>query len=332
MDLTQHLSPKYYETVEDQIEGIFYEIIFKPILEIIAQTSSQLNQGELLNDKETVIREALRSGSIQYSDGRISGKFNASVGRALRSLGFTFNARTRTYYSNPSIVPNWIKSEAGVYKQVAREAHEAIDKALRYTESALDEIVDRMPIDYDWPFKQIEKRFTPIAESIEISPKLSDSAARKLKAEYSTNMKLYIKQWSEDAILDLRGIIQDNSTMGYRFDNLIDSIKNRYEVSKSKAKFLARQETALFMSNFRKQRFQEAGITHYKWSTAHDERVRDDHKKLNGKIFSYDNPPIVDLHTGRRANPGEDFQCRCVDIPLLKPLSDVITDLEAVGV
>jgi uncharacterized protein with gpF-like domain len=38
---------------------------------------------------------------------------------------------------------------------------------------------------------------------------------------------------------------------------------------------------------------------------------------MNGKIFSFDNPPVVDKKTGRKANHSEDYNCRCVAIPAL---------------
>ncbi|GAG93926.1 unnamed protein product, partial [marine sediment metagenome] len=72
-----------------------------------------------------------------------------------------------------------------------------------------------------------------------------------------------------------------------------------------------------FVSEYKQQRYLDIGITKYEWSTSNDERVRDDHKQLDGKIFSFKTPPVVDRRTGRRANPAEDFGCRCVAIPIL---------------
>ena len=44
--------------------------------------------------------------------------------------------------------------------------------------------------------------------------------------------------------------------------------------------------------------------------------MRKDHKRLNGKIFSWNDPPVIDTRTGRRGHPGDDYQCRCVAIPV----------------
>jgi uncharacterized protein with gpF-like domain len=39
--------------------------------------------------------------------------------------------------------------------------------------------------------------------------------------------------------------------------------------------------------------------------------VRPDHADLDGTLQDTYDPPIVDKKTGRRGNPGIDFNCRC---------------------
>ncbi len=60
------------------------------------------------------------------------------------------------------------------------------------------------------------------------------------------------------------------------------------------------------------------GILEYRWSTSKDERVRHDHKALDTKIFSFASPPVTNLKTGARNNPGCDFGCRCIAIPIFR--------------
>ena len=89
----------------------------------------------------------------------------------------------------------------------------------------------------------------------------------------------------------------------------------------NKAKFLARQETSLFMSKLRDTRYQGAGVERFRWSatggSAGDGRTRDLHRMLHGKEFSYGNPPVIDERTGETGYPGEAFGCRCVAIPII---------------
>lgn len=321
MNLTQHNRSAYWEPVEDQLKDIFYTIIYLPILRLLEEYSSQVNPNVLFNASNTALIQALRSGRVQYQDGTFSGEFSSSLSRILRSIGAKWNKRLSTYFLTPSRVPDWIKAEAGAYRVSAKEAHERVKKTLHQIQDQLDKAVEENQVTAQKPLKEMEKDFTPIARNLEVSPTLTPESQANLQESYSNDMKKYVKEHVTYMTDDMFNIVQRNAQQGYRFDSLVRGIKNRYDVSANKAKFLARQQSALFMSKFRQQRFSEAGIRTYKWSTSRDERVRDDHKKLNGKVYSYDSPPITDSLTGRRANPGEDFNCRCIDIPILKSIA-----------
>lgn len=93
-------------------------------------------------------------------------------------------------------------------------------------------------------------------------------------------------------------------------------IQDAYNVSKNHARFIARDQMAKLNARITQQQQTDAGITEYVWRTVGDGRVRESHRHLNGKRFKYSDPPVVDPKTGRRANPGEDYQCRCVALPV----------------
>ena len=59
-----------------------------------------------------------------------------------------------------------------------------------------------------------------------------------------------------------------------------------------------------------------AGFGRYVWVTRRDDRVRPDHARLDGGIFRWDDPPVVDLRSGRRGHPNQDYGCRCSASPL----------------
>jgi SPP1 gp7 family putative phage head morphogenesis protein len=139
----------------------------------------------------------------------------------------------------------------------------------------------------------------------------------QITKDYSENLKLYIKNFTDEQIIKLRTEVENNVYVGFRAEKLKKIILERYEVTNNKAKFLARQETSLLTSKYRELRYQQSGIRKYQWSTSHDSRVRHDHKELDGKIFSFDDPPVVN-DRGDKKNPGEDFNCRCLAIPIIE--------------
>lgn len=289
-----------------------------PMLNIIEEIAPY--HSVLLNETFDALRDAMRHGRIQYADGVFSGELSAVISRALRKLGARFDKRSKVYRLAANLVPGWVISDAISYKMKAKAAHDAVLRVLDETQNNLDRLIKDRPINATQSINHIEDGFKKAAERIRVPPRLSPEAKAGLLREYSNNMDLWIDKFCREEIQDLRQRVQANALQGYRFDRLITSIKNRYSVSENKAAFLARQETSLFLASFRKYRFLEGGVRRYRWSTAHDKRVRHDHRKLEGTVWAYDNPPITDDETGARNNPGQDYNCRCVDIPVLDGL------------
>lgn len=318
----QHLKPRYYVPIEDQLNVIFRDLLFQPLLAIVADYNAQLHSGgaQLFNAATDALQLALRSGKIQYEAGVFTGKFNAAISRTLDAIGARYDARSGVYRLAPIEVPAWVKGEAASYQQTAKGAHQMLMRTLNDTQADLDRLLDKVDVYAGRTVREIQKDMKSVVEGITVLPTLSEDAIAKLSVDYNQNMKIYIKKFSKRMIGSLRDTVEKNAQQGYRFDSLIDGIQSKYSVSKNKAKFLARQETALFMSKFREQRYGDAGFKRYRWRTSEDARVRptastrgvarlDNHRELNGRIFEYAHPPVVDKRTNRRANPGQDFNC-----------------------
>lgn len=133
----------------------------------------------------------------------------------------------------------------------------------------------------------------------------------ELFREEQTNL---IRSVTYEKMLRIRRVLDANR--GARVENVAKRIRDETSVSKSKAELIARDQVAKLNAAVTWSRHQAAGITEYTWSTSGDERVRPSHARLDGKRFSYAKPPVVD-DSGRTANPGEDYQCRCVAVPVL---------------
>ena len=78
------------------------------------------------------------------------------------------------------------------------------------------------------------------------------------------------------------------------------------EHSEHMARFFARDQLARLNKATTLANFTNAGVTKVKWITSHDIRVRESHRKLDGKIFNIKElPPEID-----------DYNCRCGLIPV----------------
>ncbi|HHV6841313.1 TPA: phage head morphogenesis protein [Haemophilus influenzae] len=93
--------------------------------------------------------------------------------------------------------------------------------------------------------------------------------------------------------------------------DLAAQIKDLGKTTEKRAMFIARDQSSKLNAALTQARHEEVGIKKYMWSASLDERVRKSHAEKDGQIFEYSNPPADTGH------PGHDFNCRCVQIPVL---------------
>lgn len=98
---------------------------------------------------------------------------------------------------------------------------------------------------------------------------------------------------------------------------LADYIENQARIESNRAVLIASDQVGKLNGRLMRYEQQRAGITHYRWETMQDSRVRPAHRERQGEIFSWDEPP-ADGH------PGEAIRCRCV--------ADPVFDTDTLGV
>lgn len=122
----------------------------------------------------------------------------------------------------------------------------------------------------------------------------------------------------------VRKIVGDPANFGLRVEEIKAKLLARGDVAASRAELIARDQTLKLNSQIAQSRMTRAGIGSYTWSTSGDERVRPEHAALEGKTFTWDGPPDV-------GHPGEDFQCRCVAIPVVDEAAGLFDTPETVA-
>lgn len=130
-----------------------------------------------------------------------------------------------------------------------------------------------------------------------------------------------IRSLAADKVTRVRAIL-DDAGAGTRVEEVAKSIRDMGDVTRSRAELIARDQVLKLNAEVTQKRHEAAGITEFVWSTSRDERVRPDHKALEGKRYRYDDPPVVDRRRGTRGLPGIHFQCRCVAVPVIPGFDD----------
>lgn len=124
-----------------------------------------------------------------------------------------------------------------------------------------------------------------------------------------------INSVKDKSLFSMKSIVKQGFLDGRTATAIMKDIHKVYGMDKRHARFIARDQMAKLNSELTRMQQEDAGVSQYTWSDSGDGRVRQRHKELNGKVFRWDNPPIVDKKTGRRCHPGQDYRCRCCAIP-----------------
>jgi len=121
----------------------------------------------------------------------------------------------------------------------------------------------------------------------------------------------------------IREILTDAGTRT-RVEDIAARIQEETGSTPARSALIARDQVLKLNNSVTAARHQAAGITEYTWRTSRDQRVRPGHRALEGKRFTYGDPPVVDTKSGRTAEPGQDYQCRCTGSPVLEGFEEAL--------
>lgn len=109
---------------------------------------------------------------------------------------------------------------------------------------------------------------------------------------------------------EVQSVLLEGLERGQSVQQLRARLRERVEVSRSRARVIVRNELGNASAHAQRESQKEAGVTHYIWHTAGDDRVRDSHRARHGKTYAWDNPPSD-------GNPGEPIMCRCAALAVI---------------
>lgn len=309
------LVPSEFQKIEKVIIAAFVKNVFAPMLRTL-----DIDYKRIVNASNS-LRIAIQKGRVYYSEGAFRGKFNARISKELEEIGAVWDKSI--FKIKEADIPHDIKSSISISKAKFTEKISEINDLLS---SNLDEKISKsvnVTNLFDKVIWKFNREFEKSVRGITVPPELTSSQSRRIAEEWQGNMDLWVKDFTEEMIVDLRKRVSGNVFAGNRYEDLIKTLKKSYNITTRKAKFLARQETNLLLSKFKETRYTDLGIDKYRWQCVVgtvNHPVRPSHEALNGKIFRWDDPPVTTMpgEPQRRNNPGQDFNCRCVARPILK--------------
>jgi SPP1 gp7 family putative phage head morphogenesis protein len=145
--------------------------------------------------------------------------------------------------------------------------------------------------------------------AIGVSIGLIEKPTRDLLPLFSTQNVELIKTISDRYFDRIAKDVREAFETGMHPTTLAERFAELEDISENDARRIARDQIGKLNGQFNEQRQQAMGVTSYVWRTARDNRVRDEHRHLDGRTFEWSNPP-PDGH------PGEPIQCRCFAEPV----------------
>ncbi len=191
------------------------------------------------------------------------------------------NKRLKRYYDNTESILGFILSYAKkipLFEKITNSFISLIDKTHKKKfQKGLESIGFKEIIEPDLESALNKARDTNIALIKTIPEKLHDKLEKRLK-DYFEN--------SEGK-------------------NLQKIIEHEFSVTKSRAKLIARDQTAKVNASLNSHRARANGSIEYIWKTSRDERVRSRHRELESKKFKWSKGSACCGH------PSDDVNCRC---------------------
>jgi SPP1 gp7 family putative phage head morphogenesis protein len=197
-----------------------------------------------------------------------------------------------------------------MFKYVVPQTQEAFDKMSAEISKKADPALRAVLL------RDLKKRFTEKQALMGIErPAALKSMIDRARDE---NVAL-IKAASFDFLEEIKDVLKENIDKPAM--TIAKALQDRVSVSQSRAQLIARDQTLKANAALAHHRMRAAGVERYRWSGSLDARERPMHLELEGQVFSFDDPPETN-EDGDRNNPGEDYQCRCVAIPIIEGLDD----------
>lgn len=143
-----------------------------------------------------------------------------------------------------------------------------------------------------------------------IDPVLSnDTVRRQMDQWIAKNLEL-VKNVGPKFVDTLQQKFAMAIREGVRAEDFTQVIIDATKIERSRATLIARNELGNLTAQITQQRQLDLGVTHYRWISQRDERVRESHEDYDGQVFTW-------ASGSPEGHPGEPINCRCFAEPII---------------
>lgn len=146
----------------------------------------------------------------------------------------------------------------------------------------------------------------------------SGPVAEIAKASIVQNVAL-IRTIPETYFGKVQAAVMRSIATGNGLQDLTPFFAEQKGITERHARNMALDQTRKAYQSINRGRMEAAGVKRYEWvHSGGGQKPRPLHVEMSGKVYSFDDPPVIDDRTGERGIPGQAPNCRCTMRPILE--------------
>lgn len=159
-----------------------------------------------------------------------------------------------------------------------------------------------------------------IGEHLAIKTDFMDDRLRDITMACTEEAANLIRTIPQNYLSDVQGAVMRSISEGRGIADLVPYLNQRYQGNLKKARSVAFDQTRKAYNNITAGRSQALGMQEFEWiHSGGGKEPRKDHMAMHGKVYRFDDPPVVAVMYGREVKglPGTAINCRCVMKPIV---------------
>ena len=172
-------------------------------------------------------------------------------------------------------------------------------------------------------FGNVKSSIQQLTDTISLSPDHIPQNIRDIMSASVTNNVGLIKSIQSQYHTQIQSAVMRSILEGRGLHELLPEIQKLGQTSAKRAKLIARDQTRKAYNALSYARMKNLNVREFEWRHSHgDKEPRPLHLAMNGKIYSFDDPPVIQYAEGGkpeiRGLPGDLINCTCFAVPVIK--------------
>ena len=235
-----------------------------------------------------------------------------------------YEREIRKAYRSEGVAMDSISGRAGGV--LAKLGRKWADKFGKVARKMADNFVSALNRDAK---KRTELSLSELSGGLTIkTPDYNEEIQDVIRASIAQNVAL-IKSIPEQYHLQIEGAVMRSIAQGgtgaaeiseqiRSSKQMMEEIENYGFQAEKRAGLIARDQTSKITNTIAVERMKAAGVEEFEWvHSGGGAEPRKLHLELDGQVFRFDDPPIIDEQTGERGLPGQLINCRCIARPII---------------